>query len=76
MNMENVINQRKMKLITSKTRRNYLVSEFNHHTIFFLDYLLAKEQKIKKSTHEYNRLLFFFLGNFLELVQNNFILIY
>ena len=33
--MENVRKNRYIKLLTTKVRRNYLVSEPNYHTIFF-----------------------------------------
>ena len=44
--MENVRKHRDIKLVTTKRRRNYLVSEPNYHTIsFFIENLLAIEMK-------------------------------
>ena len=44
--MENVRKHRYIKLVTTKARRNYLVSESNYHrTIFFSENLLAIEMK-------------------------------
>ena len=44
--MENVRNQRDIKLITTERRRNYLLSEPNFHTtMFFTEKLLAIEMK-------------------------------
>ena len=44
--MENVRKHRDIKLVTTKRRRNYLVSEPNHHTTsFFIENLLAIEMK-------------------------------
>ena len=34
--MKNLRNPRDSKLVTTKARRNYLVSETNHHKTFFL----------------------------------------
>ena len=55
--MENVSKHKDIKLVTTKARRNYLVSEPNYHAIiffffFFADNLLAIE--IKK--HMYPRI--------------------
>ena len=48
--MANVRKHRDIKLATTEGRRNYLVSETNHHTTkFFTEHLLAKEMK-KKTT--------------------------
>ena len=44
--MENVIKHKDIKLVTTERRRNYLVSEPNHHTTkFFKETLLAIEMK-------------------------------
>ena len=44
--MENVRKHRDIKLVTTEKRRNYLVSEPNHHTTkFFTENLLAIEMK-------------------------------
>ena len=44
--MENVRKHRDIKLVTTETRRNYLVLEPNHHTTkFFTEHLLAIEMK-------------------------------
>ena len=44
--MENVRKHRDIKLVTTKRRRNYLVSEPNYHTTkFFTKNLLAIELK-------------------------------
>ena len=44
--MENVRKHRDIKLVTTKRRRNYLVSEPNYHTTkFFTENLLAIEMK-------------------------------
>ena len=43
--MKNLRNPRDSKLVTTKARRNYLVSETNHHTTFFLENLLLIEMK-------------------------------
>ena len=46
--MENVRKHRDIKFVTTKTRRNYLVSEPNYHaTKFFTEHLLAIEMKKK-----------------------------
>ena len=43
---ENVIKHRDIKLVTTKRRRNYLVSEPNYNTTkFFTDHLLAIEME-------------------------------
>ena len=45
-NMENVRNERDIKLITNKARRNYLVSERNYYTTkTFSENLVAIEMK-------------------------------
>ena len=42
---------RDIKLVTTKRRRNYLVSKPNYHTTkFFTQYLLAEEIKKKQKT--------------------------
>ena len=47
--MENVKKHIEIKLITTKRRRNYLVSEPNYHTIkFFTENLLPIEMKKKQ----------------------------
>ena len=47
--MENVRKHRDIKLVTTKRRRNYLVSEPNYHTTkFFTKNLLAIEMKKQK----------------------------
>ena len=44
--MENVRKRRDIKLVTTKRRRNYLVSEPSYHTTrFFTEHLLAIEIK-------------------------------
>ena len=44
--MANVRKHRDIKLVTTERRRNYLVSEPNHHTTkFFTEHLLAIEMK-------------------------------
>ena len=44
--MENVRKHRKIKLVTTENRKNYLVSKRNNHTTkFFTEYLLAIEMK-------------------------------
>ena len=44
--VENVRNDRDIKLVTTERRRNYLVSEPNYHTTkFFTENLLAVEIK-------------------------------
>ena len=51
--MENVRKHRDIKLVTTKRRRNYLVSEPNHHTTsFFIENLLAIEMKKNRDTYE------------------------
>ena len=48
--MKNVRKHRDIKLVTTKRRRNYLVSEPDYHiTKFFIENLLAMEMK-KKTT--------------------------
>ena len=54
--MEGVRNHRDIKLITTKARRNYLVSEPNYHTTkFFRKFISNKNQKksilIKRSVY-------------------------
>ena len=47
--MENVIKHSNIKLVTTETRKNYLVSEPNYHiTKFFTENLLATEMKKQK----------------------------
>ena len=42
--LENATKHRNIKLVTTKRRRNYLVSETNYHTTkFFTEHLLAIE---------------------------------
>ena len=44
--MENIKKYKDLKLVTTETRRNYLVSESNYHTRkLFSDKLLAIEMK-------------------------------
>ena len=44
--MANVRKHRDIKLVTTERRKNYLVSEPNHHTTkFFTEHLLAIEMK-------------------------------
>ena len=52
--MENVRKRGDIKLVTTERRRNYLVSEPNHHTTkFFTEHLLAIEMKKKnRNTYE------------------------
>ena len=50
--MENVRKHRNIKLVTTGTRRNYLVSEPNYHTTkFFSENSLAIEKKQKQNTN-------------------------
>ena len=50
--MENVWKHRDIKLVTAKSRRNYLLSEPNYHTtMFFKENLLAIEM-IKKNRYK------------------------
>ena len=52
--MENVRKHRDIKFVTTKTRRDYLVSEPNYHaTKFFTEHLLAIE--MKKKTKQTNK---------------------
>ena len=47
--MENVRKHRNIKLVTTESRRNYLVSEPNYHTTkFFTENLLAIEMRKTK----------------------------
>ena len=47
--MQNVRKHRDIKLVATKRRRNYLISEPNYHTTkFFTENLLAIEMKKKK----------------------------
>ena len=51
--MENVRQHRDIKLVTTETRRNYLVSEPNYHTTkFFTLSLLAIQMKINRDTYK------------------------
>ena len=51
--MENVRKHRDIKLVTTKKRRNHLVSEYNYHTTkCFSENLLAIETK----KHRYSRI--------------------
>ena len=44
--MENVRKHRNIELVTTKRRRNYLVSELNYHTTkFFTENMLAIEMR-------------------------------
>ena len=44
---------REIKLATTETRRNYLVSQQNFHTTkFFTEKLLAVEMKKKRETYD------------------------
>ena len=46
--MENVRKHRDIKLVTTESRRNYLVSEPNYQTVKFSpEYLLVREMKKK-----------------------------
>ena len=52
--MKNVRKHRDIKLVTTKRRRNYLVSEPNYHTTkFFIENLLAIEMKKKQNRYTY-----------------------
>ena len=52
--MENIRKRRDVKLVTTKRRRNYLVSEPNYYTTkFFTENLLAIEMKKNTDTYEY-----------------------
>ena len=54
--MENVRKHRDIKFVTTKTRRNYLVSEPNYHaTKFFTEHLLAIEMKKKNKNKQTNK---------------------
>ena len=47
--MDSVKKYRDIKLVTTETRRNYLVSEPNHHTTkFFTEFLLAIKMKKRR----------------------------
>ena len=47
--MDSVRKYRDIKLVTTETRRNYLVSEPNHHTTkFFTEFLLAIKMKKRR----------------------------
>ena len=51
--MKNVRKHSDKKLVTTKRRRNYLVSEPNCHKIkFFTEYLFTIEMKKKKKTNK------------------------
>ena len=51
--MENVRKHRDIKLVTTKRRRNFLVSEPNYHTKkFFTENLLATEMKKNRANYE------------------------
>ena len=51
--MENLRKHNDIKLVATEKRRNYLVSEPNHHTTkFFIENLLAIEMTRNSSTHE------------------------
>ena len=51
--MENIITHRDIKIVKTEGKRDYLVSEPNHHTTqFFTEKLLAKEKKKKQNTYE------------------------
>ena len=45
--MKNVRKHKHIKFVTTEERRNYLVSELNHHTIFFFlqKYISHKNEK-------------------------------
>ena len=47
--MESIRNHRDIKLITTKTRRNYLVSELSYNKIFQKIYQQSKSKEIKCS---------------------------
>ena len=48
--MENIRKYRHIKLVTTERKRNYLVSDPNHHTTkFFTENLLTIEMKNKNS---------------------------
>ena len=48
--MENIRKYRHIKLVTTERKRNYLVSDPNHHTTkFFTETLLTIEMKNKNS---------------------------
>ena len=52
--MENIITHRDVKIVKTERKRDYLVSEPNHHTTqFFTEKLLAKEKKKKQNTYEW-----------------------
>ena len=51
--MQNLRKQKDRKLVTAERRRNYLVSDQNHHTTKFLtENLLGIEVKKKKKKRE------------------------
>ena len=51
--IENERKHRDIKLVTTKRRKKYLVSEPNYHTTkLFTEHLLAKEMKKNRNTYE------------------------
>ena len=50
--MENVRKHRDIKLVTTKAKRIYLVSEPNYQTTFFLENLVVIEMKKKTNIYE------------------------
>ena len=51
--MENVRKHRDIKLITTESKINFMVSEPSYHTTkFFTENLLAKEMKKNRDTYE------------------------
>ena len=51
--IENERKHRDIKLVTTKRRKKYLVSEPNYHTTkLFTEHLLAEEMKKNRNTYE------------------------
>ena len=48
--MENVRKNRDIKLVTTETRRNYLILEPNYHTTFFFFWKFISQGNVKKKT--------------------------
>ena len=50
--MENVRKYRDVKFVTTERRRNYLVSDPNHHTTKFFTNFLRKRNEENRDTYE------------------------
>ena len=50
--MENVRKHRDIKLVSSESRRNYLVSEPNYHTKAFFRYFISNKNEKNHNTYE------------------------